>query len=113
QQLDLTKSYLQQKFNLNTIDYASPFGKHDAQTDEYTQALYASHRGTDSGVNTKQNYDLYNLKVLFVRSDTNVGLVQTYIDQAKAQNGWLIIVYHEIGAGSGENIISPSVFNSH
>lgn len=110
-ELDHTSNYLKNKFGLSTLDFATPYGKHNAQTDFYTTSLYASHRGTDAGINTKQNFDKYNLKVLFIRNDSSIELIKRSIDEAKFTKSWLILVYHQIGDEGGTNAITPDMFN--
>lgn len=113
-ELKNTHDYLQQNFGLKAQDFATPYGKSDAEVQWTTRQYYHSHRGTDTGINTKQNLDPYNLTVLFVTKDTSLETIKTAIDTAKRDNGWLILVYHRIEKNvQSSTTISPSAFKQH
>jgi len=113
-ELQNTYTYLQKNFGLKTQDFATPYGKSDAEVQYAARHYYRSHRGTDTGINTKQNFDPYNLTVLFVTKDTPLETVKTAIDDAKHQNGWLILVYHRVEPQvQSSTTISPATFRQH
>jgi hypothetical protein len=78
-------------------------------------------RSVDTGINTRQNFDPYDLKVLFVKSDTSEQMVANALNETKQANGWLILVYHKIEPARPDsatpnvenNTISPATFASH
>lgn len=77
-------------------DLATPYGLSDAEVQWYARQYYATVRGTAAGINTKQNLDPYNLKVLYVTDETTPQTIRTALQTTKAENGWLILVYHRI-----------------
>jgi len=77
-------------------DFATPYGSYNATVVTEIQKLYASHRSTDVGYNDKTNFNAYNILTQNVVASTTQAEVQGWIDQAKATNSWLVIVYHEI-----------------
>lgn len=114
-QLAAARGYFEKNLGLQNIDFATPYGKDDQEVQAVIRQHYRSHRGTETGVNTRQNMDPYNLKVIFVRTDTPLSTIQSEIDEAKANNGWLIFTYHRVenGDNRSEMITSPSVFKQH
>jgi peptidoglycan/xylan/chitin deacetylase (PgdA/CDA1 family) len=110
-QLGHSYEYFKQVHGIQTVDFAVPFGGSDAQTIFYARKYYRSLRGTESGVNTRQNIDAYNLRVLYMGRDTSLDKLLDAISDTKAKNGWLILVYHRIEAtGNGETIMTPAQF---
>lgn len=99
-------------------DFATPYGKADAEVQFYARKYYQSMRSTDSGLNTRQNFDPYNLKVLYVSDKTTDAEVRAALKDARAYHGWLILVYHRVQTtpsrttAAGENtVISPKAFD--
>lgn len=105
-----SKEHLIKKLGLKTVDFATPYGKHDPQTDFHIQSTYVSHRGTDEGINTKLNFDSYNLQVLFIHKNTQLSYLKQQLEAAKASNGWLILVYHEIDNDDNKFSVSSETF---
>lgn len=114
-QLGSAAGYLTRRLNLRDIDFAAPYGKDDPQVQAALRRFYRSHRGTETGINTRQNFDPYNLRVMFVRTDTPLSVIQAQIDDAKASNGWFILTYHRIenSDSRSEMITFPTVFKQH
>ncbi|HJQ08416.1 MAG TPA: polysaccharide deacetylase family protein [Candidatus Saccharimonadales bacterium] len=111
--LSASQDYAVKRLGISQVDFASPYGKHDARADTIIQSLYASHRGTELGINTKQNFSKYDLKALFVRKDTTLEEVREFLEDAKANNGWLILVYHQIEDSSDPFIVSKKTLEAH
>lgn len=95
-QLSASKAYIQQLTGEPSVDFAAPFGAIDVQVQPALKQYYASGRGTDDGINTRQNFNRYDLKVLFVGANTTPQQVQDALDDAKRYNAWLIMVYHRV-----------------
>jgi peptidoglycan/xylan/chitin deacetylase (PgdA/CDA1 family) len=77
-------------------DLATPFGRSDAEVSWYARQYYTTVRGTNQGVNTRQNLDPYNLKVLYVTPNTTPQTLDAMLQAAKQEDGWLILVYHRV-----------------
>jgi peptidoglycan/xylan/chitin deacetylase (PgdA/CDA1 family) len=113
-QLQHSLQYFRQVHSQSTVDFATPFGGSDPQVAYYTKKYYASLRTTNSGINTRQNFDPYNLSVLYIGDDTPLDFVTRSLDEAKARNGWLILVYHRIDPNTvGKPSLPPSQFEQH
>ena len=96
QELDEAIRDLREDYSVGTIDFASPFGKFDQSVIPLIADRHATHRGTDPGINTKQQTDYYNLKALFLRKEVSDQELRDYIERAEKSNGWLILIYHQI-----------------
>jgi peptidoglycan/xylan/chitin deacetylase (PgdA/CDA1 family) len=106
--------YFRQVFGMNSVNFAAPFGSVDPQLTFYAQKYYTSARGTQDGINTKQSFDPYNLRVLYMGRDTRIERLKEALAQAQASNGWLILVYHRIDeATTSDTSIAPAQFKSH
>lgn len=110
-QLKHASEYFKQVHNQQAVQFSVPFGGTDSQVSYYARNYYASLRGTESGLNTRQNFDPYNLLVLYIGNDTSPNKLADALAEAKASNGWLILVYHRVDTNTqGEPVISPTQF---
>ena len=83
---------------ISATDFADPYGDYSSETIRQIAKYYASHRAfADQGTNSFP-YNDYLLTVRQVQGDVSVDTVKGYIDQAKAQDSWLILVFHDIKA---------------
>lgn len=100
----------------NFANFATPYGAYNASTWSQTpgtavstqvtadpmyvinkiMAKFSSHRSTDVGFNTKGSFNANNIVVQNIEKTTTAANVQAWIDQAKASNAWLVLVYHEV-----------------
>lgn len=88
-------------FNANS--YATPYGDYDSQVIQAIARHFTSHRPFfDTGYNTWP-YDDYLLKVQQVQSGVSVATVKSYIDTARANNQWLVLVFHDIKDAPSSN----------
>lgn len=95
-QLKKSYEYVSQGMGSKAIDFATPYGKNDAEVQWYIRKYFRSHRGTVSGINTKQNFNVYDLQVLFIGRDTTLEYIKQELEETKTINGWFILVYHRI-----------------
>ena len=110
-QLRHAGEYFKQVHKQHTVQFSVPFGGTDNQVNHYARNYYASLRGTESGINTRQNLDPYNLLVLYIGNDTTPAKLANALAEVKANNGWLILVYHRVDTNTqGEPVVSPAQF---
>lgn len=111
---EILQSQLTLKANgFDAMCFATPYGDYDNQAISVVAKYYNSFRAfqdltysTDTITNnfpyysprSSYPYNNYLLTVLPVQGDVTVAKVKSYIDQAKANNQWLILVFHEIKA---------------
>lgn len=95
---------------LGTDDLAPPYGRSDPQVAWYANKYFDIVRGTDQGLNTRQNLERHDLKVFYVTDETTPENLAAALAETSRVNGWLILVYHQIAAsestGTLENIIA-------
>lgn len=76
--------------------FATPFGDYNSKVEAAVSKYYTSHRGFhDIGYNGWP-YTPHLLYVQQVQAGVSVETVKSYIDTAKANNYWLILVFHVI-----------------
>jgi peptidoglycan/xylan/chitin deacetylase (PgdA/CDA1 family) len=81
-------------------NFCTPFGEYNATVVSIAKKYYRSHRSTDEGFNTKDATDVYNIKVQNILGTTTPAQVGLWVDQAKRDNSWLVLVYHEVAANN-------------
>ncbi len=96
-------------------DFASPYGEYNSNVLTEIKKYYRSHRSTDVGFNTKDTIDIYNIKVQNILSSTTAAQVNTWVQQAKNDKSWLVLVYHEVGSPLQDPTYgtSTTMFTSH
>jgi peptidoglycan/xylan/chitin deacetylase (PgdA/CDA1 family) len=77
-------------------DMAYPYGLYNANVVTATKAVYGAARGVESGLNSKDNYNAYDLKVEDVYTTTTTAQIADWVAQAQATKTWLIFVYHGV-----------------
>lgn len=98
----LTNELLQSRDYLRTLtgapvnNFATPYGDYNQTVNTEIKKYYRSHRTVDEGYNSKDNFDIYRLRVQNMLSNTTIAQYQSWLDQAKATNTWLILVYHRV-----------------
>lgn len=97
-QLNEGKTYLANA-GYPITDFATPYGKSDPEVEWFARKYFNSSRSMIRGTNTRQNFDAYNLHALFIDQDTTPEMISRSIAETKQSNGWLILVYHNIGDG--------------
>lgn len=115
-ELGRSKAALQQMFGPSAaVDFASPFGAYNPATTAAVRKYYATQRNTDVGFNAKTNFNPYNMLVQNVVSTTSAATVQEWVNLAKTNNTWLVLVYHEVGANIGGGIYrtDTAVLDAH
>ncbi len=79
-----------------TTDFASPFGAYDNNMLSIVAKRFNSHRAfANQGLNVWP-YNKYVLYVHYVTNQTSEAQAQAWVNQAIAQDAWLIMVFHEI-----------------
>lgn len=99
------------KATLGTIQYdikdlALPYGSVNDKALAYIKQYYRSSRGSDAlktfspeqSINTKDNFDRYNIGAFSVTHDTSLATLKSYIDYTIKHNGWLVLAYHQISS---------------
>jgi len=110
-QLYDSKTILQSQFGPVTA-FASPFGEYNSTILSQISQFYTSHRSTDSGMNTKNDFNPMVIKAETVRSDTTTAQINQWISQAKTDKVWLVLTFHQIDSSGTLYATSPTKFDS-
>ncbi|HEY2004002.1 MAG TPA: polysaccharide deacetylase family protein [Candidatus Saccharimonadia bacterium] len=113
-ELKNSQTKLQSVLGSPVTDFASPYGTYDNRTVAAIQQYYASQRTTDPGYNSKDDLDIYRLRVQNITNTTTPAQVQAWINQAAADHTWLILVYHQVSTdpAAGEYNTTPADFTT-
>jgi hypothetical protein len=85
--------------------FASPWGEYNIEVVNQIKKYYQSHRTTDLGFNSKDNFDPYMIKAYSIESDMSPDYVKSLIDQAIRDKTWLVLVYHDIRPDDGSGFL--------
>ncbi len=99
-ELGHAKSFLEGISGQQVTSFASPYGDYDARVNAKIKQYYASHRTTDEGFNAKDNLDPYSLRVQNMTPTTTLTEFTAWVNKAKADKTWLILLYHAITSTS-------------
>jgi peptidoglycan/xylan/chitin deacetylase (PgdA/CDA1 family) len=77
-------------------DMAFPNGLYSNSIIAATKNYYSAARGVEDGLNSKDNFNAYDLKVQNVFDTTTTAQITDWIHQAQMTNTWLVIVYHSV-----------------
>ncbi len=112
-ELQHSKQYLESITGRPVVNFASPYGDYNSTVVNEVKKYYRSHRSVDEGYNSKDNLNVYNLRVQNILDTTSASQVATWIAQAKADSTWLILVYHRVASNPGPYDSYTNVFAEH
>lgn len=99
----VTREYTNSKFilwknNLSSDIFVTPCGVDSNIMREEAHKNFIAYRTVDPGLNDPKNVNFYNLKVKNVDNDeVDLSTMKEWIDDAKKESAWLIIVFHKVG----------------
>lgn len=103
-------------------NFASPYGAHNAGTLSLIRKHFDSHRNTygnptdgidEWDVNIGSHFDKYNIMAVTVRHDTKLSDLQALVSYAGANNGWLVLTYHQADDGGSQYGVNPKNLEKH
>jgi peptidoglycan/xylan/chitin deacetylase (PgdA/CDA1 family) len=106
-ELTHSQQYLESITGQPVLNFLSPFGAYNDTVVNAIKQVYRSHRTTDEGYNTPDNFDQYRLLVQNMNPSTTMAQYESYIQQAIKDKSWLILVYHRIATSSLEDFDTP------
>lgn len=99
--------------NYQIREFAAPYGSNNDKTMAAIMQHYRSSRNTngdimadeanDLDVNTRANFNRYNIIAVTLRGDTTVAELQKAIDYTIKHNGWLVLNYHQVDNNDTSN----------
>ena len=110
----LTREFADSKASLETqfgpiTSLAYPYGVGNAAVQAAAAKYYSNARSTDSGNNVRGRYNKYSLHIGYVLNTTSPATVQGWINDAKANDSWLILCYHRIADDGSSDPYTASV----
>lgn len=95
-ELTHSKQYLESVIGGPVVNFASPYGDYDAAINTEIKKYYRSHRTVDEGYNSKDNFNPYRIRVQNMQMNTTLAEFQSWLNKAKADKTWLVLVYHRV-----------------
>ena len=91
---------------------AYPYGASNATVQTIAKTYFTSCRGVTGGQNTLGS-NTYDLRTYYVQTSTTAAQIRAAADQAKANNTWLVLIYHGVGTVQSSDDVSTSTFTAH
>jgi len=95
-ELQQSQATLQGWIGAPVPDLAYPDGAYNQTVATAAAKYYSLIRGIEPGFNTKDYTTFTDIKAESVDDDTTVAQVNAWVDEAKAQHTWLVLIYHEV-----------------
>ncbi len=104
-ELQQSKAALEQWIGVPVTNFATPYGSYNDTVVGEIKKYYGSHRSTQEGFNSRDNLNIWDIKVQNIRTTTTPAEVSSWIEQAKRDNTWLVLVYHQVtpSPAAGDN----------
>lgn len=103
-ELSGSQQQLRTAFGGTFTNFASPYGEYNDAVLTEVKKSFGSHRSTDVGFNSRDDFDAYNIRVQNIDINTSQAQLDGWITSAANNKTWLVLVYHEVGANSGGGI---------
>jgi peptidoglycan/xylan/chitin deacetylase (PgdA/CDA1 family) len=109
-----SKLYLEGLLGQSVNYFVTPYCSYNSAISTLVSQYYTiGMRNCDDIINTKDNFYKYNVKSLPVLTSTPLSEIKDAINTAKANNQWLVLMYHEIKNGGDDYSITASTLQSH
>jgi hypothetical protein len=95
-------------------NFATPYGAYNSTVLTGIKKYYSSHRGVEAGYNSKNDFDVYDIKVQNIVNTTTAADVAAWVAQAQHDKTWLVLVYHQVSSdpAAGEYNTPPATFDA-
>lgn len=119
-EVDQSYTELSQRFG-TVFDFASPKGAYNQTTLNAIGKHYRSQRNTvadptavgPEDVNLAATFEPSNIVAYTVRQSTTEADLANLYSYAKANNAWVVLVYHQVDDSYGYYSVSPETFERH
>jgi peptidoglycan/xylan/chitin deacetylase (PgdA/CDA1 family)/peptidoglycan hydrolase-like protein with peptidoglycan-binding domain len=91
-----SKAYLEALTSSTVTSFASPFGDYNTPVLDRIKNYYKAHRTVNEGYNSKDNLDVYTLRVQNMKKGTTLAQFEGWVNKAIADKTWLILLYHKV-----------------
>lgn len=109
------QTQLRQWTGQQITNFAYPEGLYNGGTTSVAKKYYASTRGVEAGLNSKDTFNAYDIKVQNIDENTAAATVAGWVAQAQATKTWLVLVYHSVSSDpndAGDYTITPAQLDS-
>ncbi len=112
---ELSKSQkdLKALFGGSFLDFCSPYGLYNDAVIANIKKYYSSHRSVEPGYNSLDSFNVYDIKVQNVYTNTLPAEVTAWVAKAKKDKTWLVLVYHQVDNPEDEYSVSTKDFDKH
>ncbi len=107
-EISQSKADIQNYLDITPKNFATPYGEYNEETKNQIKRHFRSHRSVDVGYNTKDNFDILNIKAMSTTNNTLPETVLGWVDEAIRDKAWLVLVYHDIVDGGGTWTNTPA-----
>ena len=116
---NFTKDQLDQEFlqsqqqifaitGIRPTSLATPYGAYNPTVIKESSNYFQFVRNVNVGFNSPDNADSFDIKVQNITTATTINDIKTWINTAKRDRTWLVLVYHNVS----EDIASAGFFNT-
>jgi len=95
-ELRQSRMQLQKWIGAPTPDLAYPNGLYSEGIVAAAQKYYSAARGVEDGLNGRDNFNVYDIKVQNIFDTTTTAQVSDWLRQAARTRTWLVLVYHSV-----------------
>ncbi len=107
-ELSASQAQLQTWIGMPVTNFAFPYGLYNQAIINQAKVYYAASRGVEYGLNSKDNFNAYDIKVQNINSSTTTAQIADWVAQAQATKTWLVLVYHSVDTSGNEYNITPT-----
>ncbi len=107
-ELSQSLNYLKKKVGRPINNFAYPYGAYNSLTNQEVRKYYQSARSSDEGLNSKTNFNVYNIQAEHITPSTTITQFQSWLDEAKNQKEWLVLMYHQVDNSGSDYSVTPS-----
>jgi len=94
--------------------FATPYCAWNQNVAAAAKRYYTSMRNCDADVNRRGSFDPWNIRSVIVTNTTTPAQIQQWLDRARADRAWLVLVYHEVRPVADNTFsITPEALRSH
>ncbi len=108
-----SQAFLEEYLGMPSRYFATPYGAYNPQVRNSIMEHYAAHRTVDRGFNSQDNFDVSRLKCQSVLDTTTPEQIAQWVEKAKKERLWLILLYHKVTDDPKRYDTSPEVFCEH
>ncbi len=100
-------------FGGSFLDFCSPYGLYNDAVIANVKKYYTSHRSVEPGYNSLDGFNVYDIKVQNVYTNTLPAEVTAWVAKAKKDKTWLVLVYHQVDNPEDQYSVSSKDFDKH